>query len=219
MPTDVNHATTAAISSVGCDLIVALTVGTAASGSAVMTDSVGTNTWSDLTGQSVSGQAKAQLHYTANPATSASHTFTATLTGASTSLMVMGFSGSKLSSPFDQQNGANATSMPLSTGSITPGQDGELIVSAIYNGRTGGFASSTDTGVAFTQISQLSQVGGVSYGSMMAYGVQGTAAAASASWDSSGGSSNIAAVIASFKPAAALPNAILEPNDMAGGLI
>ncbi len=112
----------------------------------------------------------------------------------------MAFNGVMQSSPADQQNGAtSASSANLSSGSITPSQNNELLIA--------GYASSS--GVSGTPASPLLWadnvaillVGGQHYTGDAAFLMQSTAAAISVSFPTSG-AQNCAVTIASFKAAA-----------------
>ncbi len=135
--------------------------------------------------------------YCANPTTSSSHTFSAT--GSEIGACVAAFSGTTLSSAFDQQNGAALPSEGTdpSPGSVTPTQNGELIVTA--TGSYNGPLSEPTITDGFTLTDSL-------YGSVagntcvMAYLVQETAAAINPTWDAPGASYYVSN-IATFLPA------------------
>ena len=151
------------------------------------------NTWTKLTEQFQPGpNISAVLYYCANPTVGTSHTFSTT--SHFVGIGVLALSGTNTSSFFDLQNGTSAGSGGnIQPGSITPSQNGEVVVSAF--GSFNGTSPSMPTG--YTQVAanttSTAEAGG------MGYKIQTTAAAENPTWNSTG--SNQAVVIASFKAA------------------
>lgn len=172
-----------------------------------------TNIWHHLTEQnSGSPGAAAVIWYAYNSSggalqTGALHTFTATSgSPVAISLALTCFSGSLTSSdPFDKQNGANGASITsLASGSITPSQNGELVIAA------GGMRIGTAyTANAVTVDKALDYVTGTLSGIALGHVIQTSATAVNNTWSMSG-SGQMASVIASFKAAGTGPAAIVK---------
>lgn len=195
-------ATTAGIDTTGANFLVAVTSNAQSAVPCVITDSKG-NAWTSLTARAVTGQGRIQIHYALNATVGSGHTATATSASGVPAIEFAAFDAVLTSGAVDQENGATSTSAnQLSTGSITPTTDGQLIITGFYSGATSIPASIATNGI-FAQVNQLIQTAGVNYGCMMAYGVQGTAAAVAATWQQGASVSNAAVAIASFKTAAA----------------
>lgn len=194
---------TSAIDTTGADLLVATFADTFAEGSPpTLSDSEG-NTWVAAVNHSPFGNAS-RIHYAWNATVGASHTFTLTGTDMFGSLQVRAYSGSDTSAdPFDQTNENLAFgSTTVTTGSVTPTTDGQLLVAACtYDVQAslptidGGFDSPTygDLGS-----------GGSYLGSSNSYLIQTTAAAANPTFTGPSGS-NKYATIATFKVNAGTP--------------
>jgi len=193
---------TSAIDTTGANLIVLFTTSDLAT-FPVVADSK-SNTWTGLTtfGGGTGFKPEVKIWYCLNPTVGSGHTFSNNPSGTGyPSIAVAAFSGAG-SSPFDQQNGfssGDTTALTIQAGSITPGQDNELLIAGVgwtlsagVNGRTidGGFTKLVDgdSGAHF-------------YGIALAYLIQTTAAAANPTWDYSGVGTVFAgsATIASFK--------------------
>jgi hypothetical protein len=188
------NATTPGVSTVGANLII-LGVSQGNSSGLNVSDSNG-NTWSPLSSQG--GQPYCQLFYCYNPVVSGSHTFSTT--GADRASIFMAAFSYAVLSPFDQQNtNLTASGTTVQTGSITPGQNNELIVALC------GFGIQT-TAIAYSSIDQSfiltdSQSSGANagpWGGAMAYLFQGALAAVNPTFTISQ-TSRIPASIASFK--------------------
>lgn len=196
--------TTGTINTGGANLIViAVTDYVGLSSSPTPTCSQG-NTYLGLTGQQASGFTHIRLWYAFNPTTNAAHTFTSPTTGQirHPTILVAAFSGAQ-SSPVDQQSG-NTGSTPISTGSITPSQNDELIISAVGFNATGG----ATVNESMTETNDIEYASGVNLAGVMAYKIQTTATAINPTWTLA--SSESAAVVASFKAAANLGRLLLR---------
>lgn len=211
-----NTFTTPGMTTTGASLLVAaVTVVSTASPPAV-SDSKG-NSWSALTAQTISGQQSAQLFYVANPTVGSAHTFTVTGTGIAGAIVVFAFTNIKTTTPADQQNGAKTSASPpvtLQPGSITPSNNGDLVVTACSVGTIGTVDIDNDAASIFAVAATL-PIGGTSYGIFAAYGVQGTAAAVNPTWTASSGT-DLAAVIASFTAATGSSGAGTTGSSFAG---
>lgn len=178
--------TTSAIDTTGADIIwIAISDYTGGVG-VTLSDSPG-NTYTALTAQS-SGETRITLYYKQGPITSASHTFTTS--GSSTFLGFTAFwaSGS-VASPLDQTTGATtAGATSLATGSVTPTNNNQIVVTAWAAGASG--ASPTVSG--YTVIESINYGGGVNEGVGIAYLIQTTAGATNPTWNWTG--SSVAAV-------------------------
>lgn len=171
--------TTSAIDTTGANLLVVCFSYYTAGADPSVTDSKG-NTYTKLTPRE-GGVAGALIYYCQGGTVGAGHTFSCDASSANRMISVMAFSG-VAASPLGLQSGATsggATS--IAPGSVTPAQDGELIV-AMAALRDGGTVSVND---GFTIANQVPYDANI--GIAAAYKVQTTAAAAnpSFSWASS----------------------------------
>jgi hypothetical protein len=142
-----------------------------------------------------------KLAYITLPTTSSTQTFTINAPGggAYQSLMVLGVAG-VASPPGDVENGnaPGTAGTTIQPGSITPSQDGDLIVTVLnVNGdESGGNLPSIDNG--FTITDTVAYSAGQHFLGSFAYLVQGSAAAINPTW-TYGVSHERAAAIAAFK--------------------
>jgi hypothetical protein len=174
--------TTPAIDTTGANLIVIAT--SIGSGSTLIRDS-NSNTWTALTRYGAGPGI--QLFYCFGPAVGSGHTFS-NGSGDYPAIAVAAYSG-VASAPFDTQNGVANVSSPIHTGSITPGSNGELLISAL--GDLSGTTVSIDS--SFALIEQQFYSPGSAYGVALAWQVQATAAPINPTWTTSFGSATIAA--------------------------
>lgn len=184
--------TSGAIDTTGADLIV---IGIAVDGSATPTISDSkSNTWTPLTASTLT--VKTILYYCSNPTVGSGHTFSNTGAFNFCSLCVSAFSGVKTSNPFDQENGATATGVTtVQTGSVTPTEDNELIVTHLgFN--AAGLPTSIDSSFIETNDAEFGAAN--NYGSTMAYIVQTTAGSVNPTWTRTGTGAQ-ATRIATFK--------------------
>lgn len=180
-----NGGTTTAIDTTGANLVV---ICEEYFGTSTLSDSVSSPSFTVVTNMT-DGTRKLRIVYVAAPTTSASYTVTSSGTGIYSSLQVMAFAGAN-ASPFEHLAGdiqGSATS--ITPGSITPGQNGSLLVSAVQN--SAGYIDSISGG--YSTNSMLGPIGAA------AYLIQGTAGAANPTWYVSGVSALLSAH-ASFKP-------------------
>ncbi len=194
----VNGGTTSSVDSTGGNLIVVAVASYEPSTAPTVSDSKG-NTYNALTAQIVSGLHRIQLFYAEGATVGSGHTFTVTGSTSYASISVNVFSGAKASSAFDQQNGAGSGGSPLSTGSVTPTEDNEVVVAGISMDSA---PSALSINGGFSTPAVVYFAGGSAYGVGSAYLIQTTATAANPAWSWTGGSNETAA-IATFKAAAA----------------
>ena len=190
----VNGGTSASQDTTGATLLVVCTC-SAFGVTATVSDSK-TNTWTPLThfdGHTPHGR----MFYVNNPTVGTGHTFTLGPAGVTGVGIFSWWSGAATTSVLDQQNGLSGSPVPAQPGSITPSEDGELVVA--------GFASVTFTNPlaasGMTIIADQIVIGGQSYALAAAYVVQTTATAINPTW-SGMDSSQGANYLASFKAAA-----------------
>ncbi len=173
-----NAFTSAALNTTGADFLVLTMANYKVANAETITDSL-SNTWVALTARVTLFQGRIQIFYVANATVGAAQTFSTSEATAYGSLTVMAFTG-VASSPLDQQNtnysdAAGQTS--LTTGSITPTQDGELIIVG-YNHSTPGTAAPVIANASLVGLANaVSSVAGVNFAQGGGYGIQGTAGA------------------------------------------
>lgn len=189
-----NSVTSPGIDTTGANLLIAVIGELSTAGSpCVMSDSK-SNTWHSLTTKATT-LSRCTIFWSTPSSVGASHTFTATGSGNFPSICVQAWSGALTPSPFDVENGAvNSSTSSLATGSVTPSQDNELVVAAF--GATESYSSIT---LSFTLSDSQAYSGGVNLASGAAYLVETTATAKNPTWSFTGGPSDAAAAIATFK--------------------
>ena len=202
--TGTGSVTTSGINTTGASLIVVGFAGYVDSPFGTLTDSNG-NTWTPLTTYQASGDTKwkVKLYYAENPTVGSGHTFTWTSTFNYPSISVAAFSGAKTSTVFDVENGGTvASGTTLATGSVTPSEDNELLVSILGHNDT--VTISIDG--SFTISDQVSKSVGHAIGLAMAYKIQTSLGAENPTWTNSAtfsASDPGMAAIATFKAVAA----------------
>jgi len=190
--------TTGPIDTTGADFI-AVCVGFAFNDTISSVTDSEVNSVSARTAYLSTNDAAAQLFFIASPSTSATHTFTVNCTASCfPSADVAVFRGSKLSSPYESENGAhNDSSATLQPGSISPAENNELLISCL------GFAGATATASidsGFSISDQQDWANAVNIGSALAYLNETTAASKNPQWSLTA-SQSTAASIATFKSA------------------
>ena len=156
------------------------------------------NNWTGLTVYDSGTYGKLRLYYVVNPTRGLEHTFTLAGTATYPSITVHAFTGTKATSPFDQQNGGANTGTTIQPGSVTPSEDNELVICGVSDGQTSG-TYAIDLG--FTMTDSLGTSVGSYIGSALAYLIETTAAAKNPTWTRSA-SNAMASAIATFKVAA-----------------
>ena len=173
--------TTAGIDTTGADLLLAWVANETGLGGATLSDSKG-NSWTALTTVTESPE-EGILYYSKPTSVGAAHTFTATAAGgAKPSIAVSSFSGSA-SAPLDQQNSSSsaAAGTTLATGSVTPTEAAELVITG-WACRAQGGALSIDGGFTIGTQTDGDGVNNQTIG--LAYLIQTAAAAAAPTWTS-----------------------------------
>lgn len=195
-----NTVTTGAIDTTGATLIV-ISVNYNTGNTPTISDSKG-NSWTALTAHAAAGSVTNQLYYTIPTSVGSGHTFSNTGSGNFSTISVTAYTGTAAATVFDQENGANSTSATtLQTGSVTPSQNGELIVAGLGFNQNG---IPTSINSSFTQVDSEEFSSGNHYGGSDAYIVQGTAGAVNPTWTRTNSGASMAVSIATFK-ATAIP--------------
>lgn len=165
-----------------------------------LTDSK-SNSWNLLTKQSTSMPNSGRLFYSNLTSVGSGHTFDYSGAGIYASLCVAVFSGGH-ATPFDQENGhVDNSSATIQPGSVTPGEDNELVICGLAHETDGGQTKSINGG--FTITNQTGYANGNYEGSALAYLIQTTATPANPTWTNGGSvAMQAVAVIATFKQAA-----------------
>lgn len=192
---DTNSVTTNAVDTSGADLLV-VECAFLSFTSPTFSDSKG-NTWNGPLSHD-SGTSVSQLFWTKPTSVGSGHTFTLSGTACFPSIAASAFSGSS-ASPLDQTNGAQGSGglNNLQTGSVTPGEDNELIVTGIAANTVASNTITIDSG--FTIGAQVTSDTNISVA--IAYIIETTATAKNPSWDvtPSGTMTDAATEIATFK--------------------
>ena len=192
--------TTSAIDTTGADLLIVGVSAYADNTATNPTDSKG-NSWTALTRSPVNDPS-CRFFYALPGTVGTGHTFTWSSAGSYPVIMVLAFGGVG-ASPFDKENGARGVTVSsLATGSVTPVEDGELLVS-IWAGLETGTNPSCDNG--FSLVDSVAFGNGNNCPGASAYLVQATAAAINPTWSWTT-ASTAAAALATFKVAAAVAN-------------
>lgn len=180
------------INTTGANLIVVFVCTSNAGSLPTLVDSKG-NTYIPLT--QYNGVEYGRLWYCLNPIVGSGHTFTfTTSTNSFPRVTVTAWSGIAISSAFDTENGngsgSNVTS--LNTGSVTPSQNGSLIVTGSGHDFSGVSAIGINSGFTLGPTTPIGL-------SSQAYLIQMAAAAINPTWNWTT-STTVANAIAVFKP-------------------
>jgi hypothetical protein len=199
-----NGGTTDAIDTTGATLLVLVaSVYRPLATSPLPSDSKG-NTWTARTSyDSGSNDPRVKIYYAQNPVVGSGHTVTLSDTNSFPVLTLLAFSGTATASVYDTENGANSGASPvtsLASGSVSPSQDGEVIVTGITWNSDGGTSPSIDNGFTVTQ--SLTSISGTRMGGGAGYKIQTTAASVNPGWSWTG-AVQAAVNAATFKAAAA----------------
>lgn len=189
---DTQFTTTTGINTTGADLIYINVAAGVQTGSSFV-DSY-SNTWTELTERDATNITR--TFYVKNPITGTGHTFTySTAPLASFSnIQAIALSGSG-ASPKDQENGAgNSSTASLATGSITPSQDGEIVITGMQHDN----AVTVAIDSSFTIQDQTPSNGSSCVGGALAYKIQTTATPVNPTWSWTG-TTHATAEIVSFK--------------------
>lgn len=196
--TNTNGFTTGTCDTTGANLLAAMQTYYAQATVGAITDSKG-NSWSNLTAYAGALNA-CRISHSTPTVVGAGHTFSVSGSGNYPTLAVLAFSGAKASSPFDVENGAGGTSSSAQSGSITPSENGEVVIASIGWNTNGTPISSINGG--FTLQHNQAPVTTQCIGGAAAYLIQTSAAAANPTWTLAI-TDPWEASIASFKAAAA----------------
>lgn len=173
-------------------------IGTTQFGSIVAPTDSKSNTWTALTSRTVGGATSA-IYYAQNATTGSGHTFQVSGTLNFAGIAVKCFSNVKTSSSKDQDTGNAGTGFTSSKpGSVTPTEDGELIIAALGIGGTGLTSLSINLGFSIDGDSVLFN-SGANYGQSLAYLVQPTAGAIDLTWSWATFSGDAMSQVATFK--------------------
>ena len=179
------------------------------------------NTWTARTAYDAGFQVGTQIFYSQG-GTYNSMTFSVSGSGTYSNLAVVCFSG-MASSPYDgNESGVTDVNTVKSTGSITPSQNDEVLISSCAFGNSIDSCSNTSGG--YTVTDQYVPVPATSEGGAIGYLIQTTATASNPEWTQVS-SQYIAVAVAAFKTAgggggggATLPpGSILNPKCCKGG--
>lgn len=188
---DNNSVTSGGVNTSGANLLVLMSsTGT----SPTPTDSY-SNTWTGLTMRNGSFGGDLKIWYCLSPSVGSGHTFSLSGSGEGASLCVGAFAGVDA---YHSENGTGSPTTDPSAGSVTPPEDGCLIVTtaAVYGG-DGGHATIASP---YTLQEFVNGSNSVHWDSTLAYYIQPTAASVNPSWTMA--TFSVAAAVAVFTPAA-----------------
>lgn len=189
---DSSNVTTANIDTTGANLIL-LAVSNQQNISVTVSDNK-SNTWIPLT-SSATTDVRMTLHYAINPTVGTGHNFTVAGTNSLPGIAVQAFSGA--TGGFDVENGNTAAGASVTTGSIDPTQDEELVVTGV--GQAGANAPTITSGFRVT--TALGEIG-PAWGIGMSWVVMARGASLNPTWSATS-ATQMAARIAAFKETAA----------------
>lgn len=193
-----NTATTSAINTTGATLLVVCSSDYQhASNTDTITDSKG-NTWVPIA-NSVNGNHSCCIWYCATPTVGTSHTFSGT--GGYCSIFVSAWAGSATSGVLGFHSEGNATGTTVQPGSLTPTNNGSLIITVLSD-------NNSTTATISSGLTILDQNISTSFeGKADAYLIQSTAAAINPTWTT--GSDTLACAMAVFNPGGSTINVTL----------
>jgi hypothetical protein len=191
---------TSNIDTTGADLIIVTWVWDNRNGLSGNVSDSKSNSWSVATAYGVGDLAVKMSYAWGTPSVGSGHNFSA-FTQFGAVGMVTAWSGAKTSSdPYDQHavnNTAPGTS--VATGSVTPTESDELLITALVSG-IGGSGYSADSGFTNLFSQNFANDPGGNQGAGLAYKIQTSAAAVNPTWSWSG-SASTGVLIATFKAA------------------
>lgn len=187
--TDSNGFTSKSYDTSGADTIY-ISV-TTADGTGSLSDNKG-NTWSPKTQRADSFSDRfTQVFIAKNATVGTGHTFTFSGTGNFPSILMLAYSGGNLTEPYETENfGANGFNASANAGSVTPAENGALIISTLQVDDPTGIA--VDSGLTIQE-----SITDTSFGhepQTVATLVQGTAGAINVGWTWTNSSRNTALV-------------------------
>src|SRR6266853_2824698 len=193
--------TTSGIDTTDADLVVYAVSDLQTSGYTLVDSKGNTISFTGNTYPAASLSVRVRLYYCVAPIVGAGHTATVTTVSGTSypTICMAAFKGIKQTSPFDVQNGnADLNLTSLATGSITPSEDKELILTFIGGGSATG-PYSVDSG--FTILDGNVLAAAQHFGGALAYKIQTTLASINPTWNQNT-STALAVTVASFKEAA-----------------
>lgn len=219
--TNGNGFTTGSIVTTGASLLIASVSHYSGIANPTISDSKG-NIWVALTPRvSPANFARNILYYVLNPTVGTGHTFTLTGNNTFGGICVAAFAGVKTTSAFESETGNSANaSTSIQTGSLTPSEDNELIVSGLCLRDISNTGDTMSVNSGFTISDQNIGAFNQAISGALAYLIQGTAAAVNPTWSWTT-SDNVAATIACFKAdptGGPSPHFIRRAQSMVGGM-
>lgn len=197
-----SNVTTGTQDTTGADLLVVCVSDFGGGAPAVITDSKG-NVWNALTLAQTGSAARARIWWSTPSSVGTGHTATATSTGQFPAIDFRAYSGSALL-PFDVENGGASASVSVrASGAVVPSQDGSLIVSCAAADTSTGLTVNSGLG-NLTNVNSSANNEGLGAADI----IQTVGGSVTATWTNSG-LSNMAVVIAVFKPLAGRGNMFL----------
>lgn len=176
--TDANSVASASFTSSG-DLIIVNSASYEPLGAVTVTDNKG-NTYTPLTGVSVSGVAYNLMHFCLNPVVGSGHVITLNCTnGAAPSGQFEVWDSAAESSVLDGEDGASASSSAVQPGPITPSVANCLVVTGLTFDVP---VASIGIDSGFTKHDEEDHVAFQHFGTAMAYKVQTSATAEDPTW-------------------------------------
>jgi len=193
---DANTSTTPDKDTAGADLIVGLCTWYTPNGPVTPVDSLGdTVTLGDQVNGS--GGMSGRLFWIENPTPGTRH-FSISGVTINPNIVWAAWSGKKSGTAFETQTGTGGSGSTIQPGSITPSEDGELVVCGGFAGN--GSLVGVDAPLAMTASSPVSNGGGFMLAAL-AWQAQTTAAAVNANWTVAAGGYGNGACQAVFKAA------------------
>lgn len=169
-----NGGTSSSINTTGANFVVINVAWyNGATADVAISDSNG-NTWTPLT-KVVNGAYSNRLFYCASPAVGSGHTFTVAGTSTYPSMQVQAFSGS-VAVPHDQESTNTASGTSVSAGSITPSENGCILITGMVGPDLSTSVTIDNGFTAYVSPGTTNVTGG------MAYKIQTTAAAVNPAW-------------------------------------
>jgi hypothetical protein len=216
---DTNAVTSPSLTLTGASLIVVAASWHPGASEGTISDSVdGSSGWDTSLQTETSAASRVKLYFKA-ASLSGSRTVTYTTSSGYPSIGALVFGGAHASPYTSQESGDTSASTTASPGSLTPSEANCLVVSGMaYNEDIETFTIPTPAG--WTVEEQRVFVGGTSFGVGIAYQIQTTATATNPAWTLSGGSADMAVVMAVFKAAAgsSASSSVSASTSSGGGL-
>jgi hypothetical protein len=192
---NITNATTGAFDTTGATLLAIWVSGYNVNPNYTTPTDSKSNTWAVGPHYKNSNQVGGQWFYCLSPTVGSGHTFSMTTTGQFATFYVA-WADSIAASAFDGSTGAGSTSgTSLASGSITPTQAGDLILS----GHTSEVNTTYAVDSGMTVLQQTPYVASTHEGGALAWVIQGAAAAINPSWSWTGSTPNSESSVIAFK--------------------